>query len=483
MNATHCSPDVTTDSSSASREVDSSCRVPLFVLFVSSAVWLAIYSTFSLIASIKFHSPTFLSDSAWLTYGRVFAAANHALLYGFAIQAGLGVALWIVARLSQAPVAHPWIVAVGGKLWNLGVTIGLIGILLGGNTGYERLEMPYYAAVFVFLGYVVVGFHILFTLHTRRVRALEAPQWFLVAAIFWFAWIFSTAQLLLSVWPVRGVTQAVVNWWYAANLDLVWLGLVGLATAFFFMNKFSKRGLHSQYLALFTFWTVILFASWSGIPAHAPLPAWIPALSTIATVLTVTTVLAVVLNVYKTASAGCSHPEIPVCRFIAFGIGAFVLAWVMNIAAAIPGVGSVTYLTWFSVAQAQLNTYGFFAITMFGAMYFIVPLVTGLEWPFAKLVRLHFWLAIAGIVLIVLPLAVGGIIQGFKLDGQAPFLEVTKTTLHFLRVSTLGELLVLVGHLLLLGNIAALSVRYYRTHFLPAYAEATAELKPAEVKP
>ena len=39
------------------------------------------------------------------------------------------------------------------------------------------------------------------------------------------------------------------------------------------------------------------------------------------------------------------------------------------------------------------------------------------------------------------------------------------------------------GHLLLLVNLVRLSLRYYRTHFAPLYAEATAELKPAEVKP
>jgi hypothetical protein len=55
--------------------------------------------------------------------------------------------------------------------------------------------------------------------------------------------------------------------------------------------------------------------------------------------------------------------------------------------------------------------------------------------------------------------------------------------LHFLRVSTLGELLILVGNVMLLGNLLGLAVRYYKTHFVSAYKSATVELKPAEVKP
>jgi hypothetical protein len=52
----------------------------------------------------------------------------------------------------------------------------------------------------------------------------------------------------------------------------------------------------------------------------------------------------------------------------------------------------------------------------------------------------------------------------------------------FLRVSTLGEILILLGNLMLLGNLIGLSVRYVKTHFFPVFKEATAELKPAEAK-
>src|SRR5579864_8380570 len=75
-------------------EIDFSCRLPLLVLFISAAKWLVIGWVFELVASIKFHSPAFLADSAWLTYGRVHAAFTNSLIYGFCVQAGLGVTLW-----------------------------------------------------------------------------------------------------------------------------------------------------------------------------------------------------------------------------------------------------------------------------------------------------------------------------------------------------------------------------------------------------
>jgi cytochrome c oxidase cbb3-type subunit 1 len=408
------------------------------------------------------------------------------MLYGFAVQAGLGVALWIIARSARTTVSQPWMIAVGGKLWNLGVTIGVLGIFAGDSTGFENLEMPRYAVVFLFLGYLLIGFWSVLTLHKREERTLQPSQWFLLAALFWFPWIYFTANsLLLSHAPVRGMTQPVIAWWFSANLNYVWLALVGLAVAFYFIQELMNRALHSRHIAAFTFWTIVLFASWSGVPRSAPVPSWIPALSTVASVLMAMTVLSVMLNIYKTCGRGCSQTENPPPgKFIAFGTMAFVAAWLMNVIGAIPEISAITNLTWYTVAQSQLNVFGFFAMMMFGAIYYIVPRVTGIEWPCAKSVRRHFFLAALGIVLVVAPLAIGGIIEGVNWHNvKMSNVDVAKGTLHFLRISTLGELLIAVGNLMLLGNMIGLSVRYFRAHFLPAYRQATTELKPAGAKP
>ena len=162
---------------------------------------------------------------------------------------------------------------------------------------------------------------------------------------------------------------------------------------------------------------------------------------------------------------------------------AFVVAWLMNILGAVPGVSSITNLTWYGVGQWQLNVFGFFGMAMFGAIYHIVPQVTGIEWPSTKSVRIHYWLAAVGIILIVLPLAIGGIIQGFNwANPKMSNVDVAKNALHFLRASTTGELFIMVGNLMLLGNLIGLAVRYCKVHFVPVCKEAIAEVKPAEAK-
>jgi cytochrome c oxidase cbb3-type subunit 1 len=465
--------------------IDASCRLPLVVLFLSAAVWLVIASAFGLIASIKFHAPGFLADSAWLTYGRVRPAGVNLMLYGFCIQAGLGVALWILARLGRTTLVAPWLVVIGALCWNLGVAIGILGILTGGSTGFENLEMPAYAAALVFLGYLMMVVWGLLTFHQRRERQLYVTQWFLFAALFWFPWIYSTANLLLLRFRVRGMAQAVIAWWYSGNLLVVWLGLVGLAAVFYFVPKLTSRDLHSRYLALLAFWMLILFGSWGGIPASAPLPAWMPASSAVATVLGVITIITVALNVHCTLEGKCSklmgHPSL---RFMGFGLVAFIVAGLASTVTALPEVSRVTQFTWFTPARELLNSYGFFAMIMFGAVYYIIPHLIAKEFPFPKLVHAHFWTAATGVLLFVVPLAVGGIVQGLRLQhADIAFTDIAKGTLPFLRVSTIGDLLMALGHLMFLANLAGLVLQFYRARAVSAWMEATAEIQPAEATP
>jgi cytochrome c oxidase cbb3-type subunit 1 len=231
---------------------------------------------------------------------------------------------------------------------------------------------------------------------------------------------------------------------------------------------------------------VILFGSWAGVPNSAPVPAWMPALSTIGSVLMLIPVLAVVLNVYHTLGGNLSrlnaHPALP---FIFFGAVGFIVAGLMMVAGALLDPNQLLQLTWFRTAQREMAFYGFFIMIIFGAVYRILPQLTATSLPWPKLVRIHFWLAVCGVVLVVLPLGGAGLVQviGLANPSVAP-VALTTNTLPFLRVSTIGILLLAVGHVLFFVNLAGLVVSFYRAKAAAAYAVMTADLfKTAGAKP
>ena len=134
--------------------------------------------------------------------------------------------------------------------------------------------------------------------------------------------------------------------------------------------------------------------------------------------------------------------------FVLFCVGAFALTGAMKISAVLLDTIQLQF-TWFT-AMHRDNIYGFFVMAMFGAIYYILPNLAGVDFPRPKLVRAHFWLAAAGIALQALPQAIGGVIQAVQLDSAVPFSDITHTMLHFLRVSTIGDLLLLAGNLVFL---------------------------------
>jgi cytochrome c oxidase cbb3-type subunit 1 len=60
----------------------------------------------------------------------------------------------------------------------------------------------------------------------------------------------------------------------------------------------------------------------------------------------------------------------------------FILTVLMNIFAALPPLSGLVAFTWFNTARLHAMFYGFFTLTMFGAIYYLMPRVAGLEFPF-----------------------------------------------------------------------------------------------------
>jgi cytochrome c oxidase cbb3-type subunit 1 len=61
------------------------------------------------------------------------------------------------------------------------------------------------------------------------------------------------------------------------------------------------------------------------------------------------------------------------------GLIFWLIAGAQQIVGALPNVSAITDFTWFGAAQKELFHYGFFALTVFGALYYIVPRLLGLE--------------------------------------------------------------------------------------------------------
>jgi cytochrome c oxidase cbb3-type subunit 1 len=399
--------------------------------------------------------PGFLNDCPWITVGRLRPAAWNVFIYGFAVQAGLGTMLWLLARLGNAPLRRGILAVLGGGLWNLGVLLGLIGILRGDNTGFSWLEFPGYSLGVLFFAYLLVAVVAALNFNERNRASLYPSQWYLVAAIFWFPWILSTAVLLLLCHPVRGVAQVVVDGWFKAGLGGIWLPCVGLAVVFYLLPKLLNRPLYSGSLASFGFWTMLLFCSWRVAAPEAPVPAWITGASTAAALLALVPVLAVGVNIYGTMRPGVERGFVrPELFFVVFAAACYLVANVEALAAAKRGFAEVTRMTLFSEGQEVALLYGFGAMSLFGAIHYITPRVLGLENAELKGANVQFWTSAIGVALLVFVFSFGGVVQGRAINNpQMGFGQISDGMRSAFAAGVFGIALIFIGQVALVWGI------------------------------
>lgn len=431
--------------------IDASLRTPLTALIGSALVWLLVASVLGLIAAWQLHTPAFLDSCEYMTYGRIQPAQTNAFLYGWGFNAAFAVALWIMARLSRGALPGCGVLLLGVVFWNAGVTVGIAGIILGFSTSIEWLEIPGFATPLLLVAYALIASWALLVFRKGRSQQIYASQWYIFAALFWFPWIYSIAQVMLVFSPVRGTVQSVVHAWFASNLFLLWFAAVAIAAIYYFLPKLLLKSVSNYYLSSLSFWWLAIFGSWAGVARliGGPVPAWVQTAGAAASFMLVVPLVLLGMNFFGTLSGRWSAlKDNLTLRFIAFGIVALSLVFIAWILTALHGVAAITQFTHVTVAQAQLGLYGFFSMVVFGALYYIVPRVLNTAWASEPLANVHFWASAIGIVLLVGSLAVGGLTQGKLLaDSSVAFADVTRATLPYLFAAVVALVILAIGQL------------------------------------
>ena len=414
-------PKVSEEGAKLRASIDRSARLPVLFFFTSSALWLVVASVLGFLAAMKLHWPGFL-DYDWLyflNYGRVKPAFMAAFVYGWAFQAGLGVAIWIMARLCRAEIRNPLTLIVAGHFWNLGVVIGVLGIFVGYATGMEWMQFPPFVWPVLFLAYSLVTIWVVLMFQRRQPGQVYISQWYILAACFWFPWVYLSANFFIHVVPGAAVMSAAINAWYINNVIFMVLTPVGLASAYYFIPKILGRPVHSYQLSIVGFWGLAVLTGWSGMQKYlgGPLPTWMPAIGGAATILMLVPVVTVAINHHLTTRGNHGLVQYsPTMRFTVFGAVAYTVTTGAAALFCFLPIAKITQFTHATYGFYMLAVYAFFTMAMFGAIYFIVPRLVGCEWRSGKLIRFHFWFSTYGTVVIVALLFIAGLRQAHGIN-------------------------------------------------------------------
>jgi cytochrome c oxidase cbb3-type subunit 1 len=417
--------------------------------------------------------PDWLSNVSYLTWGRLRPAHMNVMVYGWASMVGIGTAIWLMARLCRTTLRHPLLLVAGAAFWNLGVLLGVGGIIAGASTGYQWLEFPPFAAIVLFAAYTLVVSWAVLMFRFRRGDNIYITQWYLLGAFLWFPWVYGAAHVMLFMAPVQGVMQAAVNWWYGNSLLFLWFGAIALGTAYYMIPKVIGRPVYSYHLAAIGFWTYALFASWTGMQrlVDGPFPAWMITASIAATILTIIPVATVGLNHHMTMRGHFGLLRYsPTLRFTVFGAMSYTVFSALGILLSFRSVARYLDFTQANIAYSHIGLYAFVSMILFGSMYYIVPRLVGREWRYATLIKLHFWASVYGVGLMSLMLLAGGVAEGVSQENaQLPFVESTLSILPYLRGRSLAGMLMTVAHFIFAYHFGLMLFGLGRTASVPTF--------------
>lgn len=452
-----------------------------------ASVWALLAAAALLAASVKLHSPALLADTPWLTYGRLQAAGTTTLLFGFILPAAALAGLGLLARLGGGRGGLAGLPLAGTLLWNLGVAAGTLAVLRGHNAGAEWLEYP--APVFPLLtgGAALWAVSALVTYGRREEADAYPSAWFLLAALLTLPWFLTVIPALGAGPEAAGVAGVVVRRWALNGLVAVSAGGVGLAGLLYLVPRLAGVPLASRQLALLGFWTWIFFTPWAATFHGDPVPLWLVSAGVAGRTLAAIAFLALAWNFGMTLAGGGWKRLRAAAggRWVLAGLAGWFIAGVLGFLGNRPSGSALFRLTWFTPGLELLVVLGFLLPVILALQWDAWPGLAGRPAP-ALLQGAGAWLVLGGAALVVVPLLLAGLSQGFLLQNvERPFLNVMRAGMGPVRLVAAGWLLGVAGGALICLQWFGLWAEHGRRLAAECRSlqEPVAPVKPLPVRP
>ncbi len=446
-------------------DIDRSLRHPVMFFFTAGSLWLVVALFFGVVASMKLYAPGFFCECAGFQYGRVFPAHINALIYGWGVQVGFGVLIWLMARLSQRPIRNAISLLVAGHIWNFAVALGVMGILLGHGTGKPWMEFPNFVWPVLLGVYAVIGITAFISFCSRCEEKANMAQWYLLGAVCWFPWVFLTANLYVNVFDVQPIMAAAVNAWFRSALTFLFFTPVAIGSAYYMVSKVVGRPIPSGGYPMVGFWALAVIAPWAGMQSitGAPIPSFLQLAGGVAGMLIVFPLFLVGVGLVKTTKGDLKIIEnSPALRFTIAGVLGMLVLAVLSAVFSFPEVLKMTQFTNAGYGYDMVALYGFFSMCMFGTIYYSVPCIIGCEWPSPRLIRWHFMGSIYGIVFIaVIGTVAAGIQQGgVQEDVALSWMDVVVTSIPYTAGMVIAWLFILLSNVFFFIHLAWVWLRF-----------------------
>ncbi len=426
--------------------------------FLSSAAWLVVGTVAGFIGAVELVAPDLLGNIPWIVFGRIRQVHTNVNMFAFAGSALLGAAHYLVPTLVRSPLYSERLGNLTVWMWNIALVVGVITLSLGYTQNREYAELIWPIDIGVLIVLALIFYNLFQTLRRRQENLLYVSVWYILGGLIFtfFTYLFGNAIWNPDTGSITGIPDAILAWFYGHNILGFFFTPFAVAAAYYIIPIVCRAPLYSHTLSLIGFWSILLMYSHIGTHhlLQAPVPTWLKVIAITGSVGMVIPVMTVLVNLWLTMRGrlGLIHSDMG-GKFVFAGTVWYLLTCLQGPLQSLPYIQRLTHFTNWVVAHAHMGVFGFAGLIAFGAIYFILPRVTGRPLYSNRLADIQYWLFLIGMIGFFTVLTTAGLIQGNGwLNGEALYRILPQIHLYMVLRASLG-ILVIGGSIIGLYNI------------------------------
>ncbi len=472
MTATLAEKSVTRGPSEVSETADEGARLESStgdlaarVYFILSGAFFAASCLAGLLWAASVMSPAVVklseANAQIAPHGNLLPVLWNVVVYGWLSSAAFGAVIYIVPRLTGAPLKFSGLLVLNSLGWAALVGLGSVAVATGFGRPLWLLEYPAPIHVAMAASALVVLGAVLLSVMSRVDPRMYPSLWYFIAALIWLP-----ASLVLGSLPLyAGIGQAIQSSFVAQCVIGLWLFVTATGVAYYVFPRASGGPLYSRKLAQLSLWGFAAFWIFTGgirlvfTPASGAYQSTSIAFAIAAAV----PILAVVANLAKGLKGMWTRVAAsPVMRWMIAGLVSLAVYAVLMPVSALRTVNQITGLTGASVGVDRLLLFGVCGSWLLGAIYFALPRISGRKWGYPRLIDAHLGFFVVALSVIVVAEIVGGAVQGFLANSGAQqafpvtsgdaWRVIAGPQRWFAGMATLGWILISLSALLAIAN-------------------------------
>lgn len=429
---------------------------------LATVLWGLVGMLVGVIIAAKLIWPDFLGFIPELSYGRLRPLHTNAVIFAFAGNAIFLGVYYSLQRLCKARMYSDKLSKINFWGWQAIIVSAALTLPLGLTQSKEYAELEWPIAIAIAVVWVIFGINMMGTIYKRRVKHMYVAIWFYIATFVTVAVLHIVNNLVVPVDLFKsysvyaGVQDALVQWWYGHNAVAFFLTTPFLGIMYYFIPKAANRPIYSYRLSIVHFWALIFIYIWAG-PHHllyTALPGWAQSLGVVFSVMLIAPSWGGMINgLFTLRGAWDRVRQDPALKFMVVGVTAYGMATFEGPMMSFKNVNAITHYTDYVIAHVHTAALAWNGGLTFAMLYFITPRIFKTRIWSMKLANFHFWIALLGIVIYVVPLYWGGVTQSlmwkqFNADGflsYPNFLETVTQIIPMYFIRMLGGILYMVG--------------------------------------